>query len=90
MIFEWDADKATKNLSKHGVSFDEAKTVFNDPFYIDFYDPAHSDEEERYLVIGESSNDRLLIVSYTEREETVRLISAREVTLAERKDYEEG
>ena len=90
MIFEWDADKATKNLSKHGVSFDEAKTVFNDPFYIDFYDPAHSDEEERYLVIGESSNDRLLIVSYTEREETVRLISAREITLAERKDYEEG
>lgn len=90
MILEWDADKATKNLSKHGVSFDEAKTVFNDPLYIDFYDPDHSDQEERYLVIGKSSNDRLLIVSYTERGDTVRLISAREVTPAERKDYEEG
>ena len=90
MTFEWDADKATKNLSKHGVSFDEAKTVFNDRLYIDFYDPAHSDEEERYLVIGESSNDRLLIVSYTERGDTARLISAREATAAERKDYEEG
>ncbi len=90
MVFEWDADKATKNLSKHGVSFDEARTVFNDPLYIDFYDPDHSDEEERYLVIGESSNGRLLIVSYTERGDAVRLISAREATPAERKDYEEG
>ncbi len=90
MVFEWDADKATKNLSKHGVSFDEARTVFNDPLYIDFYDPDHSDEEERYLVIGESSNGRLLIVSYTERGDVVRLISSREATPAERKDYEEG
>lgn len=89
MIFEWDATKATKNFSKHGVSFDEAMTVFNDPFYIDSYDSDHSDEEERYLVIGESSNERALIVSYTERGDTIRLISAREVTPAERKDYEE-
>ena len=89
MAFEWDADKADKNLSRHGVSFGEAVTVFDDPLYIDFYDPDHSDEEERYLVVGESSNDRVLIVSYTERGNMVRLISAREVTSAERKDYEE-
>ena len=89
MEFEWDAQKAAKNFSKHGVTFDEAKTIFDDPLYIDFYDPDHSDEEERHLIIGESRRGRLLIVSYTEREDTVRLISAREATPAERKDYEE-
>lgn len=89
MEFEWDAQKAAKNLSKHGVTFDEAKTIFDDPLYIDFYDPDHSDEEERHLIIGESQRGRLLIVSYTEREDTARLISAREATPAERKDYEE-
>ena len=89
MEFEWDGQKAAKNLSKHGVTFDEAKTIFDDPLYIDFYDPDHSDEEERHLIIGESRRGRLLIVSYTEREDVARLISAREATPAERKDYEE-
>ena len=90
MEFDWDGNKAEANLSKHGVSFDEAKTVFDDPLYIDFYDPDYSDEEDRYIIIGESQQRRLLIVSYTERDHKIRLISAREVTKREREDYEEG
>ena len=90
MKFEWDENKALSNLSKHKVSFEEAKTVFNDPLYIDFYDPDHSDEEERYLIVGQSCQDRLLIVSYTERRDLIRLISARDVTRTEREVYEEG
>ena len=90
MKFEWDENKAAKNLSKHQVSFDEAKTVFDDPLYIDFYDPDHSEEEDRYLIVGQSTHGRLLIVSYTERGNSVRLISAREVTRKERRVYEEG
>jgi uncharacterized DUF497 family protein len=90
MPFEWDAAKATVNLSKHGVSFAEAQTVFDDPLYVDFYDPDHSDEEHRYIIIGKSRRDRLLMVSYIERDDTIRMISARELTPAERKAYEEG
>ncbi|MCC3404412.1 MAG: BrnT family toxin [Microcoleus sp. PH2017_29_MFU_D_A] len=90
MNFEWDENKAARNLSKHGVSFEEAKTVFDDPLYVDFYDPDHSDEEDRYIIVGESRRGRLLIVSYTERGKTIRLISAREVTRKEREVYEEG
>jgi uncharacterized protein len=90
MKFEWDDSKAVSNLSKHRVSFDEAKTVFDDPLYIDFYDPDHSDNEERYLIVGESSRRRLLIVSYTERKDLIRIISAREVTKSEREAYEES
>jgi uncharacterized protein len=91
MRFDWDENKAVSNLSKHGVSFEEAKTVFDDPLYVDFYDPAHSEEEDRYLIVGESSQRRLLIASYTEkRGNLIRLISAREVTRTERKVYEEG
>ena len=89
MRFDWDENKAVSNLSKHGVSFEEAKTVFEDPLYVDFYDPAHSDEEARYLIVGESSQRRLLIASYTERGNLIRLISAIEVTRTERKVYEE-
>lgn len=90
MKFEWDENKAAANLSKHGVSFEEAKTVFDDPLYIDFYDPDHSHEEARYILVGESQQGRLLIVSYTERGEAIRLFSARKVTRAEREVYEEG
>ncbi len=89
MDYEWDADKGARNFEKHSVSFDEAATVFNDPLYIDFYDPAHSTEEHRYLIVGMSSAGRLLLVSYTERASAIRLISARELTAAERKAYEE-
>ncbi len=90
MQFEWNEDKAAGNLSKHGVLFEEAKTVFDDPLYVDFYDPDHSEDEERYLIVGESNRGRLLIVSYTERGNSIRLISAREVTRTEREAYEEG
>jgi uncharacterized protein len=90
MKFEWNTNKAVSNLSKHGVSFNEAKTVFDDPLYVDFYDPDHSDDEERYLIVGESNQGRLLIVSYTERKDSIRVISAREVTRSEREEYEEG
>jgi uncharacterized protein len=90
MQFEWNESKAERNLSKHGVSFEEAKTVFEDLLYVDFYDPDHSEDEERYLIVGESNRGRLLIVSYTERGDSIRLISAREVTRTEREAYESG
>ena len=90
MQFEWDSAKATANLTKHGVSFDEAKTAFDDPLYVDFYDPDHSDGEHRYIIIGQSRQGRLLLVSYTERNDTMRIIGSREVTAAEREAYEEG
>ena len=89
MKFEWDEQKAAINLTKHEVSFDEAKTVFADPLFIDFIDPDQSGEENRYIIVGASDSGRLLMVSYTEREDAVRLISARELTAAERKAYEE-
>jgi hypothetical protein len=89
MRFEWDADKAAANLAAHKVSFEEAETVFDDPLYVDFFDPDHSEDEQRFLIVGESRQRRLLIVSYTERGEVTRLISARDVTASERKAYEE-
>ena len=90
MQFDWDKNKAKHNLSKHEVSFEEAKTVFDDPLYVDFYDPEHSEDEDRYLLVGQSNRGRLLIVSYTERGNLIRLISAREVTKTERETYEQG
>lgn len=90
MEFEWDENKAKQNLSKHGVSFEEAKTIFDDPLYVDFYDPDHSENEERYLIVGQSNRERILILSYTERGNKIRLISAREVTPQEKKAYEQG
>jgi uncharacterized protein len=89
MEYEWDKNKSSANLSKHGVSFEEAKTVFNDPLYVDFYDPDHSYDEHRYILVGKSAQGRLLLVSYTERNNTFRLISAREATPSERKAYEQ-
>ncbi|MGZ8163211.1 MAG: BrnT family toxin, partial [Methylobacter sp.] len=77
------------NLAKHGVSFEEAKTVFDDPLYVDFYDPDHSLGENRFILLGESAQGRLLFVSYMERNHGIRLISAREATLSERKAYEQ-
>ena len=89
MEYEWDKNKASANLAKHGVTFEEAKTVFNDPLYVDFYDPDHSYGEHRYILIGESTQGRLLFVSYMESNDVIRLISAREATLSERKAYEQ-
>lgn len=88
MEFEWERNKAALNLWKHGVPFDEAKTIFDDPLYVDFYDPDHSYDEDRYIIIGQSERGRLLIVSYTERENVIRLISARKATRKERQAYE--
>ncbi len=90
MNFEWDEGKAGANLEKHGVSFKEAKTVFDDPLYVDFHDPDHSSDEHRYIIIGESAQGRLLLVSYTERGDAIRLISSREITPTERNVYEES
>jgi len=89
MEFEWDKNKAAHNLSKHGVSFDEASTVFDDTLYVDFYDPDHSYDEHRYIIVGQSAQDRVLIVSYTERSDAIRLISARKATRKEKELYEE-
>ena len=90
MQFEWDDDKAQANFAKHGVSFDEALSCFHDPMQIAFYDPDHSEDEERELLIGHSSQGRLLIVSYTLREPIIRLISARVTTRREAKTYAQG
>jgi len=76
MRFEWDDAKALLNEQKHSISFDEAVTVFADPLSLTIIDETHSDEEDRYVDIGESSSGRLLIVVYTEREETIRIIRA--------------
>jgi len=88
MRFEWDREKAKKNLRKHRVSFDEAVTVFYDPLSATFNDPDHSIDEERFITIGYSSHGRLLVVSHTERGKTVRIISARPATAHERKRHE--
>ncbi len=90
MDFEWDANKDAANLLKHGVSFDEAKTVFEDPRYVIFDDPEHSVHEQRYIILGESVQEHILMVAFTERSNVTRLISARRATPKERKYYEEG
>jgi uncharacterized protein len=90
MPFDWDPDKAAENIRRHRVSFEEAATVFRDPLSRTFLDPGHAEGEERYLDIGHSETRRLLIVSYTERQGRVRIISARLATRKERRSYEEG
>jgi len=89
-VFEWDADKAEKNFSKHEVSFDEASSVFDDPMFITFLDEEHSDDEERYITIGLSSKGRLLLVAHAERNDRIRIISARKATKNEEKFYREA
>lgn len=90
LVFEWDPAKALSNLRKHGVSFDEATGVFGDPLALDIHDPLHSDDEDRFVIIGTSLRGRLLVVVFTERNDRIRLISARKATPRERKTYEEG
>ncbi len=87
--FEWHEAKANDNIRKHGVSFDEAKTVFNDPFSITVADPKHSIDEDRFIDIGLSATGQLLVVAYTERGTNIRLISCRRATKAERRIYEQ-
>jgi len=87
--FEWNPGKAASNQSKHGVAFEEAVTVFDDPLSTTVIDPDHSLREERLVIFGRSKNGRILAVMHTERGERVRIISAREATRAERDAYEE-
>jgi uncharacterized protein len=90
MEFEWDEAKAAANERKHGITFPEAMTLFADALSLTAYDPDHSDDEDRYLTMGQSTEGRLLIVSHTDRGGRVRIISAREASGAERRDYEDG
>jgi uncharacterized DUF497 family protein len=88
--FEWDEEKAKRNLKKHQVSFEEAATILSDPRSVTISDPDHSGEEERYVDIGTSSRGRILVVVYTERGDDIRIISGRKATPTERRKYEEG
>lgn len=90
IIFEWDGRKATANLRKHGVSFEEAATAFSDPLSLTIADPGHSEDEERFLLVGTSFLGQLLVVAHSERGDRVRVISARAATAHERRAYEES
>jgi uncharacterized protein len=87
--FEWDPSRADKNVEKHQVSFEEAATVFDDPMFITFIDDEHSIDEERYVTIGLSGNGRLLMVAHADRQNRVRIISARRATNKEEQFYAE-
>ena len=90
--FEWDEEKSRSNYVKHGVTFDEACTVFADPLALFIADPDHSaPNDERFILLGESASPRLVVVVFVERDETtMRIISARKATPSERRRYEEG
>lgn len=88
-IFDWDPRKAARNFKLHRVTFEEASTLFADPLAITATDPDHSDDEERFVDIGLSDHGRIIVVSYTERGDTIRLITARPATRRERRTYEE-
>jgi uncharacterized DUF497 family protein len=90
MRFEWDRDKAAANLRKHGVSFDEATTVFYDPLAATFDDPDHSHGERRLITVGYPRQGRLLVVCHAERRGAIRIISARRATPHERKRHEKA
>ena len=87
--FEWDTTKAASNLKKHGISFDEAKSVFYDEFAVQFYDDGHSDDKDRFLMLGLSCESKILLVCHCERDSghTIRIVSARKATKNERKHY---
>jgi uncharacterized DUF497 family protein len=86
--FAWDSNKAAENLNKHGISFDEALSVFGDSLATTIDDPDHSIDEFRFLTMGYSKNQKLIVVAHTEQEGKIRIISAREPTPQERKQYE--
>ena len=88
MQFEWDPAKAARSLAKHRVSFDEASTVLGDPLAGTILDPRHSGGERRFIAIGRSTSQRLITIAHAEREDRVRIISARRATRRERKHYE--
>lgn len=88
LVFEWDAQKAKRNVRKHGITFDEATTVFDDTLASIFPDEDHSSAEEREILVGHSILNRLLLVCFTERKGRVRIIHARKATASERNDHE--
>ena len=90
MIFEWDPAKAAANTRKHRVSFEEAASVFGDPAALTFADPDHSADEQRWITIGRSGRQRVLFVAHTERDDHIRIISARPTTRREQEQYEKG
>lgn len=90
LLFEWDPNKAKENLETHGVSFDEASTAFRDTLSLAIYDPLHSEDEDRFVLIGSSHRSRLLVVVHTDRGDKIRLISARKASKKEREQYEEN
>jgi uncharacterized DUF497 family protein len=88
LIFEWDEEKAASNLEKHGISFQEASTIFMDSLSSTINDPLHSVGEQRFVTIGESTEREILVVVHTQRDAKIRIISAREATRRERQNYE--
>jgi len=86
--FEWDPEKAASNEQRHKIAFDEASSVFADPLSVTTVDPLHSDDEDRFGIIGISGRARILVVCFTDREDRVRIISARVATRRERRQYE--
>jgi uncharacterized protein len=88
-LFEWNLEKADANLRKHGVSFEEAESVFSDPLSLTIPDPLHSDEENRFIITGNSNKQQLLVVVHTDRDDKIRIISARLATPGERRKYEQ-
>ena len=90
LLFAWDEEKAASNLEKHGVAFEEAATAFGDPLSLTVADPDHSDNEDRFVLLGETALGRLVVVAHSERGDKIRIISARPATKRERKDYEKG
>jgi uncharacterized protein len=90
ITFEWDAEKAASNEEKHGLSFEEASTAFGDPLSITIDDPDHSEDEERQLLLGMTHTGRLVVVVHTDRDDAIRLISARLATPRERRSYEQA
>jgi uncharacterized DUF497 family protein len=89
LTFEWDENKAKSNSAKHGVSFEEASTVFGDPLSLTIPDPAHSRAEDRFVILDHSHQQELLVVVHTERGDNIRIISARRASRKESKKYEE-
>jgi uncharacterized DUF497 family protein len=90
MRFEWDPEKARRNLSKHGVSFEEAATAFADPLSITRFDPDHSDDEDRFPLLGATHSGYLVVVAHTDRDDSIRIISARMASRSERRTYASG
>jgi len=88
--FEWDRRKAVLNIKKHGVSFEDAATAFGDPLSVTIHDPKHSDDEDRFLLLGETKDKKFVVVAHTDRKDTIRLINARPATRQEREDYEKS